>query len=138
VSVIEGLQWPLLFGAYTEHEALNVLDAQLDQIFGTPAPQPHPVTGPGRPATPSAIKPPGQAAPTQEMRKVEQFCSRSNTRPGPMSTLPSFSSCSPRQASADVELAGLMYVSGRASLNDTDDGHEKLPIDGQIAARWRP
>lgn len=35
VSVIEGLRWPLLFGAYTEHEALDVLDAQLDQIFGT-------------------------------------------------------------------------------------------------------
>ena len=36
VSVIEGLRWPLLFGACTEHEALDVLDAQLDQIFGTP------------------------------------------------------------------------------------------------------
>ncbi|MGO9078364.1 MAG: TetR/AcrR family transcriptional regulator [Streptosporangiaceae bacterium] len=34
VSVIEGLRWPLLFGVYTEHEALSVLDAQLDQIFG--------------------------------------------------------------------------------------------------------
>jgi TetR/AcrR family transcriptional regulator, transcriptional repressor of bet genes len=33
VSVIEGLRWPLLFGVYTEHEALDVLDAQLDQIF---------------------------------------------------------------------------------------------------------
>jgi AcrR family transcriptional regulator len=33
VSVIEGLRWPLLFGAYTEHEALEVLDAELDQIF---------------------------------------------------------------------------------------------------------
>lgn len=35
VSVIEGLRWPLLFGAYTQQEALAVLDAQLDQIFGT-------------------------------------------------------------------------------------------------------
>ncbi len=35
VSVIEGLRWPLLFGAYTEREALEVLDAQLDHIFGT-------------------------------------------------------------------------------------------------------
>jgi AcrR family transcriptional regulator len=34
VSVIEGLRWPLLFGVYTEQEALDVLDAQLDQIFG--------------------------------------------------------------------------------------------------------
>ncbi len=33
-SVIEGLRWPLLFGAYTEQEALAVLDAQFDQIFG--------------------------------------------------------------------------------------------------------
>lgn len=38
VSVIEGLRWPLLFGAYTEHEALHVLDAQLDQIFGSRLP----------------------------------------------------------------------------------------------------
>jgi TetR/AcrR family transcriptional repressor of bet genes len=35
VSVIEGLRWPLLFGAYTQQEALAVLDTQLDQIFGT-------------------------------------------------------------------------------------------------------
>jgi AcrR family transcriptional regulator len=35
VSVIEGLRWPVLFGVYTEREALDVLDAQLDQIFGT-------------------------------------------------------------------------------------------------------
>jgi TetR/AcrR family transcriptional regulator, transcriptional repressor of bet genes len=34
VSVIEGLRWPLLFGVYTEREALDVLDAQLDRIFG--------------------------------------------------------------------------------------------------------
>jgi TetR/AcrR family transcriptional repressor of bet genes len=34
VSVIEGLRWPLLFGVYSEREALDVLDAQLDQIFG--------------------------------------------------------------------------------------------------------
>jgi hypothetical protein len=38
VSVIEGLRWPLLFGAYTEPEALDVLDAQLDQIFGEALP----------------------------------------------------------------------------------------------------
>ncbi|MGH3159668.1 MAG: TetR/AcrR family transcriptional regulator [Streptosporangiaceae bacterium] len=35
VSVIEGLRWPLLFGVYTEAEALAVLDAQLGQIFGS-------------------------------------------------------------------------------------------------------
>jgi TetR/AcrR family transcriptional regulator, transcriptional repressor of bet genes len=34
VSVIEGLRWPLLFGVYTEREALDVLDAQLDRVFG--------------------------------------------------------------------------------------------------------
>lgn len=34
VSVIEGLRWPLLFGVYSGREALDVLDAQLDQIFG--------------------------------------------------------------------------------------------------------
>ncbi|MFI0351140.1 TetR/AcrR family transcriptional regulator [Actinomadura sp. 9N407] len=33
VSVIEGLRWPLLFGAYTDQEALAVLDAHLDLIF---------------------------------------------------------------------------------------------------------
>jgi hypothetical protein len=38
VSVIEGLRWPLPFGAYAEHEALDVLDAQLDQSFGTARP----------------------------------------------------------------------------------------------------
>jgi hypothetical protein len=32
--VIEGLRWPLLFGVYGEREALDVLDARLDQIFG--------------------------------------------------------------------------------------------------------
>jgi TetR/AcrR family transcriptional regulator, transcriptional repressor of bet genes len=35
VSVIEGLRWPLLFGTYTEQEALKVLDAELDQILGS-------------------------------------------------------------------------------------------------------
>lgn len=35
MSVIEGLRWPLLSGVCTEQEALGVLDAQLDQIFGT-------------------------------------------------------------------------------------------------------
>lgn len=34
VSVVEGLRWPLLFGVYTEQQGLDVLDAQLDQIFG--------------------------------------------------------------------------------------------------------
>jgi TetR/AcrR family transcriptional regulator, transcriptional repressor of bet genes len=34
VSVIEGLRWPVLFGVYSEREALQVLDAQLAQIFG--------------------------------------------------------------------------------------------------------
>ena len=33
VSVIDGLRWPVLFGTYTEQEALAVLDAQFDQIF---------------------------------------------------------------------------------------------------------
>jgi hypothetical protein len=32
--VIEGLRWLVLFGVYGEREALAVLDAQLDQIFG--------------------------------------------------------------------------------------------------------
>jgi TetR/AcrR family transcriptional regulator, transcriptional repressor of bet genes len=36
VSVIEGLRWPLLFGVYSEQEALAVLDAALDQIFDGP------------------------------------------------------------------------------------------------------
>jgi TetR/AcrR family transcriptional regulator, transcriptional repressor of bet genes len=33
MSVIEGLRWPLLFGACTEQEALAVLDAQFEQIY---------------------------------------------------------------------------------------------------------
>lgn len=33
VSVIEGLRWPLLFGAYSEDEARDVLDAQLHHVF---------------------------------------------------------------------------------------------------------
>jgi TetR/AcrR family transcriptional regulator, transcriptional repressor of bet genes len=33
VSVIEGLRWPVLFGVYTERQALDILDAQLDLIF---------------------------------------------------------------------------------------------------------
>jgi TetR/AcrR family transcriptional regulator, transcriptional repressor of bet genes len=45
ISVIEGLRWPLLFGVFTEHEALDVLDAQLDQIFGSSA-TPGPSRGP--------------------------------------------------------------------------------------------
>jgi AcrR family transcriptional regulator len=34
VSVVEGLRWPVLFGVYTEQEATDILDAQLDLIFG--------------------------------------------------------------------------------------------------------
>ena len=34
VSVIEGLRWPVLFGVYSEQQAMDVLDAQLDLIFG--------------------------------------------------------------------------------------------------------
>jgi TetR/AcrR family transcriptional regulator, transcriptional repressor of bet genes len=34
VGVLEGLCWPVLFGTYTEQEALGVLDAELDRIFG--------------------------------------------------------------------------------------------------------
>ena len=33
VSVIEGLRWPVLFGVYSEQQAMEVLDAQLDLIF---------------------------------------------------------------------------------------------------------
>jgi TetR/AcrR family transcriptional regulator, transcriptional repressor of bet genes len=33
VSVIEGLRWPVLFGVYSEQQAMDVLDAQLDLIF---------------------------------------------------------------------------------------------------------
>jgi TetR/AcrR family transcriptional regulator, transcriptional repressor of bet genes len=33
VSVIEGLRWPLLFGVYTEQQAMDVMDTQLDLIF---------------------------------------------------------------------------------------------------------
>jgi TetR/AcrR family transcriptional regulator, transcriptional repressor of bet genes len=33
VSVIEGLRWPVLFGVYTEQQAMDILDAQLDLIF---------------------------------------------------------------------------------------------------------
>ncbi|WP_024800285.1 TetR/AcrR family transcriptional regulator [Nocardia sp. BMG51109] len=34
VSTVEGLRWPVLFGVYTEKQALAVLDAELDSIFG--------------------------------------------------------------------------------------------------------
>ena len=34
VSVIDGLRWPVLFGAYSEQQAMDILDAQLDLIFG--------------------------------------------------------------------------------------------------------
>jgi TetR/AcrR family transcriptional repressor of bet genes len=37
VSVIEGLRWPVLFGVYTEQQAMDILDAQLEQIFGPTA-----------------------------------------------------------------------------------------------------
>jgi len=33
VSMIEGLRWPVLFGVYSEQQAMEVLDAQLDLIF---------------------------------------------------------------------------------------------------------
>ena len=33
VSVIEGLRWPVLFGVYTEQQAVAIVDAQLDLIF---------------------------------------------------------------------------------------------------------
>jgi TetR/AcrR family transcriptional regulator, transcriptional repressor of bet genes len=33
VSVIEGLRWPVLFGVYSEQQAMDVLDAQLDLVF---------------------------------------------------------------------------------------------------------
>jgi TetR/AcrR family transcriptional repressor of bet genes len=33
VSVIDGLRWPVLFGVYTEQQAMDVLNAQLDLIF---------------------------------------------------------------------------------------------------------
>jgi TetR/AcrR family transcriptional regulator, transcriptional repressor of bet genes len=45
VSVIEGLRWPLLFGVYSERDALAVLDAQLDLIFGPAAGRPGAGTG---------------------------------------------------------------------------------------------
>jgi TetR/AcrR family transcriptional regulator, transcriptional repressor of bet genes len=35
VSVIEGLRWPVLFGVYSEQQAMDVLDAQLDLMFGS-------------------------------------------------------------------------------------------------------
>jgi TetR/AcrR family transcriptional regulator, transcriptional repressor of bet genes len=37
VSVIEGLRWPVLFGVYTEQQAMDILDAQLELIFGPTA-----------------------------------------------------------------------------------------------------
>lgn len=33
VSVIEGLRWPVLFGVYSQQQAVDILDAQLDLIF---------------------------------------------------------------------------------------------------------
>jgi len=33
VSVIEGLRWPVLFGAYSKQQAMDILDTQLDLIF---------------------------------------------------------------------------------------------------------
>ena len=32
VSVIEGLRWPVLFGVYSQQQAMDILDAQLDLI----------------------------------------------------------------------------------------------------------
>lgn len=37
VSVIDGLRWPVLFGVYTERQAMEILNAQLDLIFGPTA-----------------------------------------------------------------------------------------------------
>jgi TetR/AcrR family transcriptional repressor of bet genes len=37
VSVIEGLRWPVLFGVYSPQQAMDILDAQLDLIFGPSA-----------------------------------------------------------------------------------------------------
>jgi len=34
VSLIDGLRWPVLFGVYTEQQAMDILDAHLDLIFG--------------------------------------------------------------------------------------------------------
>ena len=31
--MIDGLRWPVLFGVYTEQQAMDVLNAQLDLIF---------------------------------------------------------------------------------------------------------
>jgi AcrR family transcriptional regulator len=33
VSVIEGLRWPVLFGVYSQQQAMDIVDAQLDLIF---------------------------------------------------------------------------------------------------------
>lgn len=33
VSVIDGLRWPVLFGVYSEQQAMDILDVQLDLIF---------------------------------------------------------------------------------------------------------
>jgi hypothetical protein len=33
VSVIEGLRWPVLFGVYTQEQAMGILDARFDLIF---------------------------------------------------------------------------------------------------------
>jgi TetR/AcrR family transcriptional regulator, transcriptional repressor of bet genes len=38
ITVIEGLRWPVLFGAFTQQQAMAILDTQLDLIF-TPAPE---------------------------------------------------------------------------------------------------
>ena len=51
VSVIEGLRWPVLFGAYTERQALAVLDAQFDQIFQRQAMEARPRRRIGREST---------------------------------------------------------------------------------------
>jgi TetR/AcrR family transcriptional regulator, transcriptional repressor of bet genes len=36
VSVIDGLRWPLLFGVYTEQQAMDILDAQFELTFPCP------------------------------------------------------------------------------------------------------
>jgi TetR/AcrR family transcriptional regulator, transcriptional repressor of bet genes len=36
VSVIDGLRWPLLFGVYTEQQAMDILDSQFELTFRFP------------------------------------------------------------------------------------------------------
>jgi hypothetical protein len=43
-----------------------------------------------------------------------------------------------RQATVTAYYLGRPAALWRTALTPRDDGHEKLPRDGQIAARWRP